>query len=716
MRQVSKLFLAALLALTILWVGTTTIQAADEETNTTSLATAPAGLNQLDKLFELPATFSNGLTNSASIQDATSTAAPYTQAIQLMSGKKQTGGFWSTDANRLNLNEDATIKAWVYLGSQTSASKAGDGMAFVMQNDANGVQAASKMTSKNMQTESLGVWGIDSDNKQQDASAFAASAIQNSWALEFDTYANTSSSWSNAGDADSFDVGIKTQHIATGYPGDPNQYVNKKVSSGIISGIVMPDRYFFTQTHNDPSVGLSLGDSNWHHLVLQWNASAKTMTYTFNDINADGSTNANAIQKTETIDTSKFNSSDGLMRWGFIGATTNSSTNMVVIESVPNAVKNSASVQVTDKTANKTVAAGDKVKAKHELQYDYKLNYDGGLIDWDNIEADLKLPKHVTFTSAVIKYANGAYQTIDAPAADATEVSYALKTALSASNQTATISLTGTADKVDVNSSTTTTTSTFKNKSFSTTADAPDYTITVAQDIDMYVSSTQTVANGNDLKFTGLVIAEGSEQISNSSITIHSNLNGEDLPTYNMSDDDESALFRVHIKAEQLHVGENKLILYASDFDDNQSEKQTVTITVTSGALSFKTVASESKFQNIVVDGHAKTAGRQDDWQLVVADDRGKGSSWKLTASAGKFTNEDGQALPGEVQYLNDGNATVLNSDGTVIASHETTSDLDDYDVIKTWDDKNGIIYRSNAGATPGSYSGKITWTLTNAP
>ena len=159
-----KQILVALAALTGLWAGTAQIQAADEA----SLATAPSGLNQLDKLFTLPAAFNSGVTNSASIANVTNASSPNTQAIQVINGKKQMGGFWSNDANRFDINKDATFKMWLYLGSSTSTSKAGDGMAFVLQNDPNGTTASAKVSSSSIIGETLGVWGVDTNNKLQD--------------------------------------------------------------------------------------------------------------------------------------------------------------------------------------------------------------------------------------------------------------------------------------------------------------------------------------------------------------------------------------------------------------------------------------------------------------------------------------------------------------------------------------------------------------------
>jgi len=705
-----KLLLVAFVMLTGLWAGTTRIQA--------SLATAPSGLNQLDKLFTVPATFSSGVKNSASIADVTNASSPNTQAMQVITGKKQVGGFWSNDANRLNLNEDATFKMWVYLGPTTSATKAGGGMAFVLQNDPNGTNAAAQNKSSSILGETLGTWGVDSDTKAKEPSQIAATAIQNSWALEFDTYANNSTSYSSAS-GDAFDSGIKKQHIASGYPGSASQYTSESVRSLDVTGLIWSTKYYFTQNHTNLT-NVDLGDSKWHHLVMDWHADTKTMTYTYDDINADGSETGTGITQSEVIDTSQFNSDDGLVRWGFMGATGNASnSNMVVIESAPNLVDVKAAVKVTDTTKNKTVTAGSKVKAKHKLQYDYKLSYESGQLDWDNITAELDLPKNVTFDSAVVKYSDGTEQTITAPTAGATTASYTLDKTLSASQPTATIQLTGKADDVKVNGATTTTSATFKNKVFETTADAPDYTITVDQPIDLYLlKNSYTVTNGDDVKVQGLVVAEGSEQITNSSITIHPTLNGEKLDDFELKngDDNESGYFQYIVKANQLKVGTNEVTFWASDMDDNESEVATAEIIVTSGELGFKTVSSSSTFKPITVNGTSQTTDREDDWEVVVSDNRGKGSSWQLQASVTDFESSNGKKLPGDVLFRQSGKTTTLNTQGTVIDSRTTTSDTDDYDVLGSWDGESGIFYQSNAGATPGTYSGQITWTLNNAP
>jgi len=716
MRKSPKMLLVGLTMLIGLWASTARSQAAEELAAAAPLTTAPAGLNQLEKIFVLPSSFANGVTNAASIQKVTNADAPNTQAIEVNSAKKQLGGAWSTDANRLDLNKNATIKLWAHFGA--SSSKAGDGLALVLQNDPNGTQAASSYTKKTIIGETMGVWGVDNDTDRTESADLAATGIQNSWALEFDTYANTSMSFGDAGSGTSFDAGIKGQHIATGYPGSADQYIGQKASGFVLIGI-WGTRRFFTQTHFDPKPNQNLTDGQWHHLTLQWDASAKTMTYIYNDVNPDGTETENPVTHVEVINTDAFHSEDGKVRWGITGTNgSNAGNSLVVFESIPNLVDAKAAVKVTDLTKEKPVITGSKVKANDELQYDYSLTYNDGQQDWENIQAKLDLPEHVTFTSVKVAYANGSEQTVDIPAGETKTFRFELAQALSKDNPTAKITLKGKANNVSVNGNTTATTSTFTSNNFKTKTTAPDYTITVDQLIELFLikGGVQTVAKGEDAKVTGLVVAEDSEQLDNSKITVYPTLNGKALPDFKMSNADESGLFTFTAKADDLNVGKNTLEFYVVDDDENESAPATATITVKSGALGFKTVAETSRFKTVTLDGTAKLANRDNDWNLVVADERGTGSSWQLQASVTDFANEDGQKLPGKLIYKQDGTTTTINSEGTVIDSHKSTSDTDHYDVTKKWNDDAGMFFETNAGAVPGAYAGTVTWTLSNAP
>jgi len=120
--------LAGLMVMVGLGVTTMRTQAADTEPTAAAapLTTAPNGLDQLGKLFTLPGTFADGVANSASIQPVTNPSSPNKEAIQINNAKRQLGGTWSSDANRIDLNQDTTLSMWLYFGE--SKSKAGCGL------------------------------------------------------------------------------------------------------------------------------------------------------------------------------------------------------------------------------------------------------------------------------------------------------------------------------------------------------------------------------------------------------------------------------------------------------------------------------------------------------------------------------------------------------------------------------------------------------------
>ncbi|RUS41263.1 cell surface protein [Lactiplantibacillus plantarum] len=668
-----------------------------------SLSTAPAGMNQLDKVFTLPSTFANGITNSASIKKATNAAAPNTEAIEITNGANQLGGFWSNETNKLDLAKDATFKMWLYLGSKSTV---GDGIAFVMHNDPNGVKAASTFTNKNIIGETLGVWAVDDDNQRASSTTLAKTAIQNSWALEFDNNSNNSTTYNAAGSGNSFDVGLDSQHLTSGYPGLASQYTAVKVNLLLLS------RYYFKQKHESAQTitGLNLTDGNWHQLTLEWKASNKTMTFDYDK----------TWKQTEYVDTAKLNSTDGKVYWGFTGANgNNAGNNYVVFESLPNMVDANANAKVTDTTKGTEIASGDKIKAKDHLKYEYTLKYNGGQQDWSNIKAVLKLPNHVTFNTANVTYSDGMTQTVDIKDINDGQLSFSLNESLSLSNAEATITLEGSADDVETNSDTTETASTFKGDNYETTATTPNYTITMAKSLELSVTNglSQTISKGDNASISGEIKGTDAEQLNNDNVTVYGILNDTDLDAIKPIVDEGSSTgtFLVNLSADQLKLGENIITLYAKDGEDNASEKVTVKITVT-GELSFGSVATTSYFQTVHLTGKTQTVGRGDGWVLSILDERGTGSGWQLAAKTEGFTDKQGVRVRGNLIYKNQDSRVVINNSDTVIDSHKSNSNSDSYNVVSNWGDDSGLLFETNAGAIPGTYKGIIVWTLSDAP
>lgn len=80
-------------------------------------------------------------TNSAQIVDHTGSNSANGNVIALASGKNTYGSMWSTDKS-FDINKEQTISAWLYFGSGDGSSDVNsEGIAFVLQNDSNGVSA-----------------------------------------------------------------------------------------------------------------------------------------------------------------------------------------------------------------------------------------------------------------------------------------------------------------------------------------------------------------------------------------------------------------------------------------------------------------------------------------------------------------------------------------------------------------------------------------------
>ncbi|WP_334352895.1 lectin-like domain-containing protein [Companilactobacillus sp. HBUAS56257] len=275
-----------------------------------ALNTAPKGLKWSDNNF-VKANFDG---NSATIVSPSSKNpnSKDTSVIQMTNDHKQVGGIWSnlTSGNFFNINNDQTVSMWLYLGfykdtdniTNIAGTRPGDGMAFVLHNDPNGVNSHSvgyDLKEKQWlpgNGETLGVWGTDWNFDETNVINIAKNAIQNSVAIEFDTYPDTSKSYGDINnEGASFDLnGVSGQHIAIGYPGNPESKYNvglTKIPTYLRHSVEKPDGFkndskykdlptpdiknFYSLNYLTSSSGLNLVDSKWHHLTIKWKKATK---------------------------------------------------------------------------------------------------------------------------------------------------------------------------------------------------------------------------------------------------------------------------------------------------------------------------------------------------------------------------------------------------------------------------------------------------------
>ncbi|MFC6290404.1 lectin-like domain-containing protein [Levilactobacillus angrenensis] len=672
-----------------------------------------------------------GSSNSATLVP---NAAGEKETVQLTNAANQLGTIWADkDAYYFELNHDQKASMWMYFDNK--GGSAGDGMAFVLQNDTRGTAAVSrtKLTNVPAAGETLGVWGSPDEYTSESPSVVSSQAIQNSWALEFDTFVNNQFPGSYIDKSSDFDYFInyvtdkKTEspHIASNYP----------AQSGTYSRRYNANQYYTVMFHKG-ILNPALSNGAWHHVTLKYTAPSSypgtgKMTYAFDDKDATTGL-ATAATTTATVDINTSNvdpQNTGKAMWGFTGSTGQSfETNQVVFEQIPGLVDASATASLYDRTEdNVQVPANGMIMGGDRLLLQYNLTYNAGRKAWDNVQAAMTIPDNLTVTSGKVTYADGTQATVDLSSYQPgdKQLNATLPKGLSMENKTATISLYATAANPATNTAVGMTTSKFSAPLGIATADLGGFSI-----VHSAVNLTAQVTSGNAVNVlpgktttvTGTAALKGAT--SNAQFTLHPTLNGQDLApatfdSQKQSDGSFTGQFSYQPLASDLHLGENKLTLYVSDAAGNSSPDVTVTINV-AGILSYANVPKTVTFADTQLTGTSQQIGRQGDWNLLVNDARGSGSKWQLTARLSKpmtAINQPATQLDGDLQYR----ASTATSPVTIgttavpVATHTTTSN-DETTNATSWGADAGMLLHVNSSAVSGTYTGEITWNLANAP
>lgn len=673
---------------------------------TAALKTAPAGL-------PLDGAFTPGTTpeNQATIIQSKNPSSPETQVMAVTRQNHQVGMMWSTDQNAIDLRHDAELSMWLYLGKNTEKLRAGDGMALVLQNDRRGLRATPR-SSQNPPGETLGVWGVDDDRRQANSAAIASRAILYSWALEFDTFMNTKlADW---GQAAAFDAGISDHaHIAANYPGQAKTYQRHDRN-------FWPARYSYQMNH----MGLVTGDQNflangnWHHMTLTWDALRSEVTYKFNDKQpSEGIVVPGQEMKTQTfaIDREKIDPDNtGQVRWGFTGATGTAAANqLVVIDRSESMIDASAEAKLTNLSTDTVVQDGQQVKEEDRLRLDYEVDYRDGRRAWRDVAADLRLPDHMTFTSAQVAYADGTEETLDLDAIKQHHLPVKLRT-LSRSNPTAKIWLMGQIDEHTKALKIAPQTSTFRGGNQLLTAKTPGFVAFPQLDLALEVTEKNVdVPLGETTVIHGrLQSSDGQALNETETLKVYAQLGRRTVQAASVAAD---GTFELSPDATDLKLGRNTLKLLAKDAYGNRSADQTVILNVT-GSLTFDTVGRQGSFKQTVLTGRAQHIRTNNDWSLQVSDTRQSGSQWKLQAAATPFTTAENDRLDGQLVYRTGHGDLPLTESAVTVERGTTLTDHTVTNVAQTWNARHGLGIRVGAGAQAGDYQTTITWTLADTP
>lgn len=699
------------------------------------LATVPQGL-ALNSYFQ-KGTSSN---NDAHVADGTNAASPGTQVVELTTNSGQVGSIWSNEAFKFDLNKKQVASMWLNFGSKGYDDKTltyvpadipGDGMALVLQNADSPYSATPNFGTNSPYGETLGVWGV-ANLGTTDTAAVASTAIQNSWALEFDSYINKSTSMANTTGADSFDTDttggkLTEPHIAANYPAQSSTYLAKTLSetTGIFPFITTKTSSYIQMKHQGVIQGNNfeyLSDGAWHHLTLTYTPKSGTtaakMTYAFNDKNP--TTGASQPGQTNSVDVDPGiidPQGTGTAYWGFTGATGSySEASMVAFEQIPNLVNATASA---DMTANgKTVSDGDKISANSPVTLTYHANYESGSADWQGIKALLKIPDGLTMTKGIVKYGNGDSTTLGAADLDSLSQGNGIDLKdLNGGNQTATITLTGTA--ADVNSATTaaSTVSDFRGSNAIVQATMPGFTVSPST-LHLATDKTAISASGTvDVPVTGTV-TDTANAVTNSNLVIHGKLNDDtDLSDTDLATSDAAGHFSVSVPADKLQPGANVLDLTAEDKTTGAlSNVGEVVITV--GELKFQTISGAARYQAQLTGAQQLVArDSSSDLSIVIQDTRASGNGWQLTAAATPLADDAGNALAGHLVYVNGTQQTALSEAAAPVMRHAADGSDATTNVTGDWTASQGLLLDLDADALQSSatYKSQINWTLINS-
>lgn len=708
-----KRWLSAGLVLLAVCLGSSSITAHADQDLDQALATAPQGIF-LDDSNEFVTTETIDK-SSATVMAGKNEAAPGTSVVALTPKAHQFGAMWSLDDGYFDLYKDHELSAWIYLGNQ--GVKAEGGLAFVLQNDWRGLGAIPVKggLKEDLPAETLGVWGIDNDYRQSREKAIAETAIQNSWALEFDAGYNGVSGKGALGLANAFDGAETGAHIANNFPGQPTTYLSRLVT------LRNRDYFYFNMAHHGQITNVNqpnfLANGQWHHVTLNWDYKAETMTYTFDDRNPVTGDRQPGQQRSEHVFPYKIDpKGTRKVRWGFT-ATSGSLTenHLVVLENIPDLVNARSDLTVTNLSQHQELTTNGQVLSGDRLQLDYQLKYQGGHQPWRDILANLALPTDFTAERISVTYQDTNLPPQEVSVADLRDnrLSVRLREALHTTNAEATIRVVGQVATVKQCTTVAPITSTFTSPTQTCAVETPKYLINPHADLDLQVTSDNPVklAAGADTTVTGTV----KSTVPGDQLKVIPVLNSRPLPAVAVED----GRFKLPLKAQQLQGGTNELTLRATTPAGDESAPETVTITV-AGELKFSTVSPTENFEQTRLTGQSQLVKRAGRWQLAVRDTRGTGERWTLTAAATPFVAQDAHntELAGQPVYVTDYQRIPIMTTPTAVYTHETDDGVADgeVDVAGNWRDDTGILLHVQSASVSGQYQGTITWALTDAP
>ncbi|WP_125763374.1 L-type lectin family protein [Companilactobacillus hulinensis] len=671
------------------------------------LQSAPRGLDISD-YFEMPAYYpgaEGNVTNTAKILRR-GQGVP-TDMIEMTDGKinSELASFWGkmqaddgSNYNYFDVTKPQTFSMWLYLGDQFPNDS--DGMAFVIQNSDDGMNAISRYSgvgswgfgtkSYPQGGETMGVWGGSNNTSiVPDVNTLAKGAIQKSFALEFDTDHNDKQAYSNllgffgSYTRDNFlDATLnnnnvfeaKGQHIAWNYPGNFHTY-ERHMGTVYVS---------YAMHHNGAIPNLTLSGNldvknAWHHVTFKYypptdSSNNAHFDYVYDDKNYDGSLRASKYVrsvKSQTLNLDEFHLAKGAtkLRWGFTGSSsTQLKTSGVIFESIPALSSISNTSNLYDITQERDIPDLDKdehadanVNNGDQLRFEYDLNYQSGWMTSGAIDNNIVLPRFVDFTgdkSGVIGHIFYPNKTVDIPVSSIKDGSIHLQLeSMDPSNDKIKIQLNG---QANIGNSATAEKQTIapEHASFDSVryrGDSMSYQfvinpVTDKLKIDSATDEVQKTSLNKSIDFKGKIGYEKKSAFGDTKITLHTLIDGveQEQTDETVNADATEYEFSLPIAAEEIGLGKHTVEIFASDSKHRVSESVKYDVDISD----YKKLKLDSDNTDITAlrykDSYLTGEIWYDDNSLYTKDeltlygsiDGGKWVSEKLTGSDLKASNE----------------------------------------------------------------------------
>lgn len=686
-----------------------------------AIKTAPNGMT-LSSLFDV-----NDVDYSATqLVDGELTKASIAQITNdnIEPRAEQVGALWSQQLGKtgakVNLTHDTSWSFWLYFGNKQANQSSG--MAFVLQND----EEATHAIAHSGKGQSLGVWAGDTNSRLTPAN-LASGAIQNSWALEFDTTVNKTPS---PGAGEYYDAeGVPSQgpHIASGYPSDASMY--KQYGQR--------NKYYYALRHQQPKLMTNPADGQWRHVTIDWQVETSQMTYAFNDQNAKTREPVTPeVQDTIKIDRKKLSRDKKTLAnevsWGITGSTgkRNSANQLVVLDKTPRQIHFSTSADTNimkNLAVVRRIKEGDVVNSGETLRYTMRATADQPTPAGTLTTAMAQLP-----AVSAVKRIRG-YFTNDGGHALYTLTDKELL-----------------AEQVDAQ---------MTNQAFSMANPSMVFWLKTEMqpvDHDVYVPPRKVVFSGVDhyveLKSAGYTVQRklnlklenlGEDSVNvekGGDVTVNARLsnNGKDISPGTMVDSrirvevgaltftmnqlkgtwqGTSGKFQFEVPNRLLKEGKNSIIVRATNKNET-AEPLKITANQRSGDLVFDQMPCNCNFKG-ELNGKHQIITRDKGWQLRIRDGRGAGNSWKLQLNVSKkFISKDGQELSGNLIYRkkNSHYKQEIGGKPTVIEEQTTKTDDERVDVAGKWRANDGVLIEVDGATVAGDYSGELLWQLTDGP